>query len=576
MGALPAPSPASGTFPSRFPETPPPTVGSAASMKSLHPCLLLSLVCAAACQSASDYAEEADNSVYALVDRRRAELFAKESGFEIEPDPDSLRQRILRGEVADGLRFDLVTCLQIAAENNRDYQSRKESLYLAAMNVTLERWLLGWRPTLTGDAAISGIGSEADTQSAGLSFQVRQILGTGAEVVGGIGLSMFKVVGGGSPSSTSNIGLAITQPLLRGSGSLIVYEPLTQAERDLVYEVRSFERFRRSFAVDVTTRMLRLLEQADLIRNEELNVNNLKLLRVRNEALAEAGRTSDIEVDQARQDEVSSENRLVVARARLETSYDEFLLFLGLPIDTPIDVDLSELDRLYDDGLQSIDYDEQTVLRFAHSNRLDYMTILDQVSDAERKARVAADALRTGLDLTTGVDLTSKEGKPLQFDLSDTTWDMGIGIDLPVSRLPERNFYRASLINLEVAQRNADEFADTISTELRSQLRDTVTTRETFDIQKYSAELADRRVESAELNLQAGRASTRDILEAQRALLSSRNLVTGALVEYWLARLQLFRDMELIEVDEDNGIRFDEQRIQAMLAAPAATEEIDA
>jgi outer membrane protein TolC len=544
-------------------------------MKSLHLCSLLAVLSATACQSASEYAADADEAVYSLVDQRRDELFEAQSGFEIEPDPNSLRQRILRGEVEGGVRFDLVTCLRIAAENNREYQARKESLFLAAMNVTLERWLLGWRPSLTGDAAINGIGSAADTQSAGLSFQMRKILGTGAEIVGGIGLSVFKTVGGGSPSTTSNIGLAITQPLLRGSGSRIVYEPLTQSERDLIYEVRSFERFRRSFAVEVTTRMLRLLEQADSIRNEELNVENLKLLRERNEALAEAGRTSDIEVDQARQDEVRSQNRLVVSRAELQASYDSFLLFLGLPIATPIDVDLEELDRLYEDGLTGIDYDEDTVLRFAHAHRLDYMTSLDQVSDAERKTLVAAEALRTGLDLRGNVDLTSKEGKPLEFDLNDAAWEVGLGIDLPVSRIPERNFYRASLINLEVAQRDAEEFKDTITTDLRSQLRNTVTARETFDIQNFSAQLAERRVESAQLNLQAGRASTRDILEAQQDLLDSRNLVTGALIDYWLARLQLFRDMELIEVDED-GIRFEQERIDEMIAADAATEEVDA
>lgn len=554
---------------------PPLTVADAASMKAIHPCLLLSVLSFAACQSASEYADDADESVYSLVDQRRNELFQEEGGFKIDPDPNSLRQRILRGEVEDGVRFDLVTCLQIAAENNRDYQSRKESLYLAAMNVTLERWRLGWRPTLTGDAAIEGIGSAADTQSAGLSFQMRKILGTGAEIVGGIGLSMFKVVGGGSPTTNSNISLAITQPLLRGSGSRIVYEPLTQSERDLVYEVRSFERYRRSFAVDVTTRMLRLLAQADSIRNEELNVENLRNLREFNEELAKAGRMSDIQVDQARQDEVRSENRLVVARAQLQASYDSFLLFLGLPIETPIVVDLGELDRLYDDGLSEIKYSEETVLKFAHRHRLDYMTSLDQVSDAERKTYVAADALRTGLDLRAGVDLTSKDGKPLQFDLDDAAWEAGLGVDFPVNRVPERNFYRASLINLEVAERNADEFGDTITTDLRSQLRDTVTASETFQIQNYSVALAERRVESAKLNLQAGRASTRDILEAQQDLLESRNLVTGALVEYWLARLQLFRDMELIEVDE-TGIRIEEHRIDEMLAAEAAVKEVDA
>ncbi len=535
------------------------------SLRSSLP--LLACLLAPACRSSADYAEDADTAVYSLVDQRRGELFDSEGGFRIDPDPDSLRQQILRGEIEDGVFVDLVTCLRIAAENNREYQSRKESLYLAALNVTLERYLLGWRPSLTGDAAIDGVGSEADTQSAGLDFQLRRILGTGAEIVGGIGLSLFKTVGTGDDfGTTSNIGLAITQPLLRGSGTRIVYEPLTQAERDLVYEVRSFERYRRSFAVDVTTRILNLLQQADSIRNEELNVENLTLLRERNEALAEAGRTTTIEVDQARQDEVRSQNRLVVARANLRTAYDDFMLFLGLPIDTPIELDLAELDRLYEDGLTAIEYEEDVVLRFAKANRLDYMTTLDRVNDAERKVLVAAEALRTGLDVAASMDLSSKDGKPLEFDLDDASWNLGLALDLPVGRLPERNFYRSRLIDLAVAQRDAEEFEDTITADLRSELRNALTARETFEIQVYSTELAERRVESAQLNLQAGRATTRDILEAQQDLLDSRNLVTSALVEYWLSRLELFRDMELIEMSED-GIEIREERIDEMLAA---------
>lgn len=534
------------------------------SLRSSLP--LLACLLAPACRSSADFADEADTAVYGLVDQRRAELFDREGGFRIDADPDSLRQRLLRGEVEEGVFVDLVTCLRIAAENNREYQTRKESLYLAALNVTLERYLLGWRPSLTGEAAIDGVGSEADTQSAGLDFQLRRILGTGAEIVGGIGLSLFKTVGTGDDlNPSSDIGLAITQPLLRGSGSRIVYEPLTQSERDLVYEVRSFERYRRSFAVDVTTRILSLLQQADGIRNEELNVDNLTLLRERNEALAEAGRTTNIEVDQARQDEVSSQNRLVVERARLRTAYDDFLLFLGLPIDTPIELDLAELDRLYEEGLTAIEYEEDVVLRFAKANRLDYMTTLDRVNDAERKVLVAAEALRTGLDVAASMDLSSKDGKPLEFDLDDARWNIGLALDLPVGRLPERNFYRSRLIDLSVAQRDAEEFEDTMTADLRAELRNALTARETFEIQVYSTELAERRVESAQLNLQAGRATTRDILEAQRDLLNSRNQATAALVEYWLSRLELFRDMELVELGED-GIEIHEDRITDMLA----------
>ena len=45
-------------------------------------------------------------------------------------------------------------------------------------------------------------------------------------------------------------------PLLRGSGSTIVAEPLTQAERDVVYSLLDFERFKKSIAVRVASEYL--------------------------------------------------------------------------------------------------------------------------------------------------------------------------------------------------------------------------------------------------------------------------------------------------------------------------------
>ena len=67
-------------------------------------------------------------------------------------------------------------------------------------------------------------------------------------------------------------------------------EPLTQAERDLVYEVRAYERFRKTFAVDVASRYYQVLSQMDEAKNAELNYSNLATLSERNRALANAGR----------------------------------------------------------------------------------------------------------------------------------------------------------------------------------------------------------------------------------------------------------------------------------------------
>ncbi|HIG10617.1 MAG: TolC family protein [bacterium] len=515
--------------------------------------LALGLV-ASACQSPAEYAAEADDEVYALVSERRAALFEDAEALDIEPNPRSLRQRVLAGEVASLEQLGLAQCLEIAAENQRDLQRRQESLYLAALDVTLERWLLGPILAAGADAELLGLGAEAHTASADSSASLTAVLGSGAILVGQIGLNVFRdLLSGEGWQATSNFSLALTQPLLRGAGKLILYEPLTQAERSLVYEVREFERFRRELAVNIAGQLLRILQQADTIENERKNFERVSEIRKRNEALAAAGRLSDIQVDQASQDELSSENRLIDVRQDFESQLDGFKLFLGLPPAIELTVNPGELTRLaaVDLGDEADFRGLEATVAIALARRPDFLVAVDRVLDAERQAQVAADALRLGFDLVSQIDGTSGTNQPLRYNFNQVSWSLGLALDLPVNRLPERNAYRSALITWQRSARDADLARDNIEVALRDDLRNLTARRESFAIQENAVALAAQRVESSELNQKAGRASTRDLLEAQSALVSSQNALTRALIDYTLARLTMVLDMGLLRVTED-------------------------
>jgi len=51
--------------------------------------------------------------------------------------------------------------------------------------------------------------------------------------------------------------------------------------------------------------------------------------------------------------------------------------------------------------------------------------------------------------------------------------------------------------------------------------------------------------------LQAGRVTTRDLLESQDAFLDAQNNVTAALVDYAIAKLSFFRDIGVLQVRPD-------------------------
>jgi len=527
---------------------------------------------AGGCRSAQEFRLEADEEVYALVRDRRARLFDETDDFDIDPPEDSLRERILRREVRELPGLDMVGCLEIAAENNREFQTRKEALYLAALDVTLERWELGWIADGVGDVGISGLGDTANSAGAGGTLGLQRVLGTGAEFLGELGLALAKdLSGGGGWTATTTVDLLFTQPLLRGAGGWIVYEDLTQAERDLVYEVRAFERFRRELAVDVAARLLRLLQALDRIDNERRNFENVTKIRERNESLSNAGRLSDIQVDQALQDELSSEDRLISAHQSYENELDTFKLTLGLPMDLEISLDPGELERLTTLGSAFDDIDSVLAAEVAYSQRPDFKTSVDRVVDAERRSRVAADALRMGLDVSSSIELSSDDKNPLKFNFQDVSWSLGLVIDLPINRMRERNTYRSALIQWQASARAAGAFEDEIARDLRAELRAVAARRESREIQSSAVRLAEKRVESAGLNLQAGRASTRDLLEAQDDLVNSRNAETRALIELTLARFDLALDMGLLRVEE-GGVRVETIDV-ALEALPGEVSE---
>jgi outer membrane protein TolC len=531
------------------------------------PWWVLAILMLPGCLSPEEALSEADQEVYALVSEQRNAIFDDALPFSIDPPIDSLRQRLLSGAVSAEVGIPdltLADCLEIAAENSRNYQTRKEQLYLSALDLTLEQWRFGWQFNLGGSSTTSGPGlNTATSQNADLNGSMQKLFGNGGLAVANIGASLFRALATGDGwDAISNLGISFTQPLLRGSAREVVVEPLTQAQRNLVYETRTFERFRRTFGIDVATRYYRLLLTRQTVVNERDNRASLELVSDRNTAFAEAGKLSEIQVSQAVQEVLTSRNRLITLENRLEGEFDSFKLFLGLPIETKISLDESALEDLFIEETAAMlqEWTEHQLTVLALTQRLDFLNSIEQVQDAERQTRIVADTLRTGLGVTGTLNEASAEGRPLSYSDDRLPWSIRFNLDLPVDLIPERNSYRRSLVRLQAQLRNHQQLLDTIRSDLRRAVRDTDSTKRIYDLQEITVEMNERRVKSATMNLEAGRAETRDLLDAQRNYVTALNAADAALVDFTLARLDLFQQLELLTFSE-TGLGLDTDRL---------------
>lgn len=165
------------------------------------------------------------------------------------------------------LVMDLNESVRIALLNSTTYQSAREELYLSALDVSSERFLLdsqffgGFQSSLTADGPDRNGGTQSSTVFSagphsvgrrGLLMQKR--FATGADLLVGFANSLtWELVGPNNQSASSLLDFSLIQPLLRQGGRDVVLERLTLAERTLLANVRAFERFRRAFYVDITT-----------------------------------------------------------------------------------------------------------------------------------------------------------------------------------------------------------------------------------------------------------------------------------------------------------------------------------
>ncbi|MEQ8764518.1 MAG: TolC family protein [Planctomycetota bacterium] len=452
------------------------------------------------------------------------------------------------------ITLTLRDCLEVAAENSRPFQDQRESVYRTVLSLTLQRWNFsiqnfGFLSSRWNYQGKDSAGNDVQTVSVNPNYTVSRRFEQGASVVFNIGASLLRTItGGGNDSDVSLLGLSMTQPLLRGAG-VVASESLTQAERSALYAIRSFERFKKILAVQVTSEYYRVLQARTQVDNEQRNLAQLEISLGRSDALAAAGRLPEFQVDQTRQQVLSARSRLISARVSYLNALDRFKVTLGLPPEAPVDLDRSDLEVLPDPGEEELEIAVPVAVRYALRTRLDLQNTIDQVVDAERKVNVAANDLETELNLVGNMDVTSRSNRLGELRFDEARYSAGLDLDLPFSRLPERNNYRTSLINLQAAQRDEILSRDQISLDIRVLIRSLELARETITIQKNAVDLAERRVQSTKLLLEAGRVTSRDLLESQQALVDSQNSLVRSRVDYLVNQLELLRDLEMLSIE---------------------------
>ncbi len=504
-----------------------------------------------ACKQPEQYKVEADKEVYGIIDGKWDGAYGQQANYAISsvsPSPNDVRPDVSQLPH----RLNLAQAVALATAQNRNYQRQKEQLYLSALDLTLARhdFARQWFGTIDGGYTHSPADESVDA-SGGIGFN--QLLASGAMVSANLAIDWMRFLTG-DPRTTlgSMLSGTITQPLLRGSSKDVVLENLTQSERNALYQIRTFNRYRKTFVVDIVTQYYGVLQSLDRVANAQSSYESLLANQMRVEMMADTGRVPRFQESEVRQSVLQAEDNYNTSMESYRAALDRFKLQLALPTDADVELDPNELSALELLGVAEPNVSLEESVQAALGLRLDLANAFDSVDDAARKVVVAADNLKAGLDLTASAGVPSSPGYQLdRNNFGNGTYSLGLSSDLPLDRKRQRNSYRSALITYEAEQRSYQEEVDQVKLDVRQAHRDVTEAYTSYQIQLVSLELARKRVDMQMILLQEGRATTRNYLDAQDDLLIAQNAKTSALVQFTLAKLRFYRDVGLLQVRPD-------------------------
>jgi len=472
------------------------------------------------------------------VDRERSDL--------VEPGSEPTPREDRAPPVDVPAVLTIRDALRIATECNRDYKTQRDTFFLTALSLGLTRrdfrqWVFsgslsnnltdGERIPLFETTAIALTGTRA-------------VLPTGGSLtVTGSFVQVHQPDEDGTLSGTATF----TQPLLRGAGKSVAWEPLTLAERGLVYQARAFELYRQDFAISIIQQYTGIVSQRRTVQNaENLVANNDYALR-QAKALYRLELGTQQDVFRAEREYRNAQNSLLDAQQGYQLALDQFKITLGLPLSTDFEL-VDEIPEPPD-----LDPTVEAAVEAALANRLDLATARQQTEDAGRAVMVAKNALLPDLDFTASYNGIAIGETLTEFGASPHNWQFGIDLEIPLNRKPERNAYKAAILAYEQSKRSLQQTEDNVVLSVRDALRRLRQARLQIQNDKDNIKTIERLLLKADLVNRAG-GSNRDVVEATNDLANAKNSLNDRYVSLLINTLNLEQEMGLLFVDKEGNV----------------------
>lgn len=520
------------------------------------------------------YKKWADKETYGILRKKASKVpNSGQSFLDITPPPpvrmEELRKNLKTEEFLGDRAYieknarviSLAEALQFAVTRNRSYLVQKETVYLAALNLTLIRQQYG--PIFAGSGSASKASTDAvqginnlvrtSTQTTTGSLGVSALTRTGTLLATNLTTNFVRFLTGGRDSGVTQLGFSLAQPLLSGAGYLSASEALTQQERNVLYAIRNFAQYRKSFAVDIASQYYGIIQSRETARNAYLAFKAFDFVVARETAMQKenAANSTKSSVYRLVQSRIVFERSWISAIRDYEQALDDLKVNLGLPVTERIVVDYKDKDALQIVESPGTLDDAISVMM---TSRLDLLNLRDQVEDASRKVLIAKQQTLPSVNALVNYNvLDNPDRQDFALVPRNRSYGMGLNADLNLNQKPERNVLRAAIVTEQQARRALDLAEENTRSDVRTGFRDLQLARKQYELAKVGMEISTARLEVEEAFNAEGIGTAINLVDAQRDMNTTRNLMVSTTINHTLVRLRLWRDMGVLFIEKDGG-----------------------
>lgn len=413
--------------------------------------------------------------------------------------------------------------VNIALQKNRNITLSQYSVESQRYSIDAAKSVFDLKLIPAGGVSVAG-GTDYDSKYFSAGFQVKKRLEYGTTI--SINPQINRLSQQYTDQYTTDVGVRIEQPLLRGLGRDINYDNVLSADFAYKASLRSMHQTRINSLLETISAFYGAVRQMEMSLLYEKMRARLQGHSEVSRAKEKVGLATPMDTYRAEIPLKEAEDAFITASVAYQDARDQIKFILNLPQDTELEVITPEPHARHELELnQAI----ETALR----NRIEIEQMKAELDEAERRSAVLKHNILPDLNLVleygryaVGNTLAQSTG----FDANRYSISLQAGTD--IARSAEMATYRQSLITLKMLRLNIEGKMEDIRKQVRKQWLVLKESLNRTQIRKLQIKQGEEKLALAEVKFAHRMADNFDIIEAEKELLNARGNLLASEIEY--------------------------------------------